>query len=204
MVMIFSNAACINFGNTEGIDSCFIGNDIEYNLSSKESCNLILDKLNKNPSDKYYDSRYIHFGESTIRLLLGFNRFPHKNKRITNISTPKSQINQIVDNYDYLIKNLPNDTKIISAVTSFPLSIPLIRYFNFKVLQKNSEKFIDIFEEMVDGNAIKNEFKSLNYSINPYICNQKTTSNLLCKKIKMNYNYLEKGDMQNNGTFYKA
>ena len=82
-----------------------------------------------------------------------------------------------------------------------------MEYFNYKVLLNNSEKFIDMFDKMVNKglkptHQIKKEYKCEFYTANPYICNPIETSKLFCDMINIEYEYEEKGNMQNYGTFY--
>ena len=205
MVNIFSDASCKNFGNISGVDSYFVGNSLDYNLSSKSNCDLILEKINK-INHQSVEQNYLHFGEYDMRLLLGFGKFPHLNKRLSVTKLRKSKTDIFVENYIYLLNNLPNNFKIISAITSFSPSINFISYYNSNLLSKLPTNHIDIFSQMIEYrpvlSTIKAEFKSIQYDKNPYVCNPISTSKLFCDLIGIGYLYEEKGNMYGYGTYY--
>lgn len=204
MINIFSDAACRNFGNIKEINSYFVGAGITHNLSSKNSCDLILDNINK--IDYINSDNYLFFGEYDIRLSLGMGNLPHINSTIKHYNI-KGRVNQIISNYEYLINSLPSDFKIISPITSFPLMITPIENFTNKLMIKFGNRFIDIFSPIINVGlnrtirSVKPEYKSEHYSHNPYICNTENISKLLCDKLNINFEYKVKGNMQ-FGTIY--
>ena len=204
MINIFSDAACRNFGGIKEVNSYFVGSGLTYNLSSKDSCYLILESINK--IDYTNSDNYLFFGEYDIRISLGMGNLPHTNRNM-KFGNIKGRINKIISNYEYLINSLPSDFKIISPITSFPLMITPIEYFTNKLMTKYGSRFIDIFSPTIDSGfsrtirSVKNEYKSEYYSNNPYICNTENISKLLCDKLNIEFESEVKGNMQ-FGTIY--
>lgn len=198
MINIFSDASCRNFGNIKGIDSYFVGNSLNYNLSSKDSCDLILESINK--VDCSMGDNYLHFGEYDIRLSLGFGSLPHLNRNLRHV-IDKRKLNFILENYYYLIENLPNNFKIISPLTSFQLMVMPIQYFSEKLILKYGDRFIDLFSEIVQYKLrkttmdVRSNFKYKQYAHNPYLCDNESISTILCNRLEMAYVYEQKGNM---------
>lgn len=205
MINIFSDASCRNFGNIKGINSYFVGTGLTHNLSSKDGCDLILDSINK--IDYVNSDNYLFFGEYDVRLSMGFGNLPHQSKRL-RFRTNKKLLNQIVNNYVYLINSLPIEFKIITPISSFIPEIDSLNYFSTKIITMYPNKIIDLFSNIFyygnRSNSIEvvPEYKSKNYNQNPYICNTDSIGKLLCDTLGFDYEFEEKGNMHLLGSFY--
>lgn len=205
MINIFSDAACRHFGNLKDVTSYFVGSGLTHNLSSKSNCDLIIEKINK--VNFQNGENYLFFGEYDIRLSMGCGELPHLSTKLKSINVNKRRINQILNNYIYLISQLPNEFKIITPISSYPAELLSLEYFSTKLLMNFTTRVMDLNSLITLSGVnhilpkIFDNYKSEVYSHNPYICNTESISKLFCNKIGIDYNIESKGNMQ-FGTFY--
>lgn len=199
MVNIIGDSHTRSFGNLKRLNAYYLGKGMEFNLESDKIQNVKskITKINPKPND----ISYLYFGEPNIRYQLGEDHHIFKKFKIDEVypKVDKIYLNKVIDNYCNLVDNLHFKCKILTPTTTYPPSIPAMRYFVKKLKDNFGDMVVDIFSETLNDGVVKKYLRMEDFQYDPIHCNTNIVE-IFEQKVGMKFEYQQKQDQSHLGT----
>lgn len=197
MVNIIGDSHTRSFGWLHGLDAYWLGPGRDINLQTDKIDNIKVRLAKINPHK--HDINFLFFGEPNVRYQLNWDHHIFKKFKISEVEAKvnKDYIDEVIDNYAKLVDDLHFETKILTPTTSYPPSIPALKYFNKKLKETFGELVVDIFQHTIDENdSPKLEFRRDNFQHDPIHCNDEIRK-LFEKEINLTFLTSKKKNINN-------
>jgi len=205
-ILILGESHTRQFAYVDNILPIFLGRGTLINLENITNIKDTIDRVYKQYNRNEYIT-FLYLGEPNCRIKLANHWTPHwdeikHNKKIKS-AVDKTYLIKCFENYETIL-NIAEF--IITPTSGYDPVIPSLIFFNNLLIQKYSNKVIDIFSNTIEGDKVKDYYKSPNWKDDPIHLNSRICSdfiNILFDKKIINDKSIYKKQLDFNfGTHY--